>query len=98
MAGAILNAGFDMLSLACLFWAVGIRISAARFIAGYGIPQLLGKLTLILGGAGVVETSMAGLYTVLGVSQASAVVVGSWLSHVFILAAYPHRSCIDSVP
>ena len=43
-------------------------------VAGYGVPQLLGKLTVILGGIGVVESSMVGLYTVLGVPNAVAIV------------------------
>jgi len=42
------------------------------------VPQLLGKLTVILGGIGVVETTMAGLYTLPGVPKAatSMVVLG----------------------
>jgi uncharacterized protein (TIRG00374 family) len=73
--GTILNTSFDILTLGLLFWAAGYRIGVAVLVAGYGIPQLLGKLTVILGGIGVVETSMVGLYTLLGAPKASAVVV-----------------------
>ena len=73
--GAILNAGFDMLTLYLLFFAAGHQISAAVLVAGYGIPQLLGKLTVILGGVGVVEASMVGLYALLGAPRPTAVVV-----------------------
>ena len=66
---------FDILTLASLFWAAGYRIRLAVLVAGYGIPQLLGKLTVVLGGVGVVETSMVGLYTLLGTPKPSAVVI-----------------------
>lgn len=55
-----------MLTLGFLFWAAGYRVGVAVLVAGYGIPQLLGKLTVILGSIGVVEATMAGLYTLLG--------------------------------
>jgi uncharacterized protein (TIRG00374 family) len=73
--GAILNTGFDALTLGFLFYAAGYRINLAVLVAGYGIPQLLGKFTVILGGVGVVEASMVGLYTLLGAPKASAVIV-----------------------
>jgi glycosyltransferase 2 family protein len=44
-------------------------------VAGCGVPQLFGKVTIILGGVGVVEATMVGLYGVLGVPTAIAVVV-----------------------
>jgi glycosyltransferase 2 family protein len=72
--GAVFNVGFDMLTLNFLFWAAGYRISPALLLAGYGVPQLLGKATLILGGAGLVETSMVALYVVLGVPKPTAII------------------------
>ena len=74
-AGAALNAGFDMLTLAFLFSAAGNSVSLPMLVAGYGVPQLLGKLTIVLGGVGVVETTMVGLYSALGVPTAVSVVV-----------------------
>ena len=74
-AGAALNTGFDMLTLAFLFLSAGHGVSLLVLVAGYGVPQLLGKLTVILGGIGVVETTMVGLYSILGVPTAIAVVV-----------------------
>jgi glycosyltransferase 2 family protein len=73
--GALLNTGFDMLTLAFLFLAAGHGVTIASLVAGYGVPQLLGKLTLILGGVGVVEAGMVGLYATLGVPRPIAVVV-----------------------
>ena len=72
--GAILNTGFDMLSLGFLFWATGYRINVPVLVAGYGIPQLLGKFTIVLGGVGVVEAGMVALYALLGAPKESAVV------------------------
>jgi glycosyltransferase 2 family protein len=73
--GAALDTGFDILSLAFLFLAAGHGVSPLVLIAGYGVPQLVGKLTVILGGVGVVETTMVALYTVLGVPTPISVVV-----------------------
>ena len=73
--GAALNTGFDMLTLAFLFLSAGHGVSLLVLVAGYGVPQLLGKLTVILGGVGVVETTMVGLYGALGVPSPIAVVV-----------------------
>lgn len=73
--GAVLNTGFDMLTLAFLFLAAGHGVTIAVLVAGYGVPQLLGKLTVILGGIGVVEAGMIGLYDTLGVPRPTAVVV-----------------------
>lgn len=72
--GAVLNTGFDMLTLGLLFRAASYRADASILLAGYGVPQLLGKSTVILGGAGVVEAGMAALYVVLGVPRAIAIV------------------------
>jgi hypothetical protein len=64
-----------MLTLAFLFAAAGHGVNIAILLAGYGVPQLLGKLTVILGGVGVVEATMIGLYATLGVPRPIAVVV-----------------------
>jgi len=73
--GALLNIAFDMLTLEFLFLAAGHGVTIAVLVAGYGVPQLLGKLTVILGGVGVVEATMVGLYSTLGVPRPIAVVV-----------------------
>lgn len=73
--GAFLNTGFDLLTLGFLFWAANYPISIAVLVAGYGIPQLLGKSTVILGGVGVVEATMVGLYTLMGAPKPGTVIV-----------------------
>jgi hypothetical protein len=69
-------------------------ISLAVLLAGYGIPQVLGKFTNILDGVGVIETSMVGLYTVLGAPKTQR---RPRLSTLFILDTNASRRGIDSI-
>ena len=94
--GAVVNIGGDMLTLSFLFLAAGNRMNASLLLAGYGVPQLVGKLTVILGGAGVVETAMVALYVLLGVPKPSAIVAvlgyrlfSFWLPTVIGIALVP---------
>jgi glycosyltransferase 2 family protein len=99
--GAFLNMAFDMLTLYFLFVAAGENVSLGVLLAGYGLPLLLGKVAFIIpGGVGVVESSMAVLYTGLGVPQATTVVVvlgyrliSFWIPSLlgFAVAAYLSR-------
>jgi uncharacterized membrane protein YbhN (UPF0104 family) len=73
--GAAINTVFDMLTLYLVFMAAGHPVSPAVLLAGYGLPLLLGKAPLLPGGVGIVESTMAALYTGLGVPSAIAVVV-----------------------
>ena len=67
---------FDMLTLYFFFIAAGNPISPSVLLVGYGLPMLFGKMAfLIPGGVGVVESTMAAIYTGLGVSDAIAVAV-----------------------
>lgn len=103
--GALLNIGFDMLTLAFLFLAAGHGVNIGVLVAGYGVPQLLGKLTVVLGGIGVVEATMIGLYSTLGVPRPIAVVVvlayrlvSFWLPTLvgIALATYFEHSTVSS--
>jgi uncharacterized protein (TIRG00374 family) len=73
--GALINAGFDMGTLYFLFVAVGHPLGPGEFLAVYGLPLMLGKLSVIPGGIGLVEGSMAVLYHALGIAQPVIVVV-----------------------
>ena len=100
--GAFLNVAFDMLTLYFLFVAAGVNINLGVLLAGYGLPLLMGKVAFIIpGGVGVVESSMAVLYTSLGVPEATAVIVvlgyrliSFWIPSLagFPIAAYLERS------
>ncbi|MCE5259927.1 MAG: flippase-like domain-containing protein [Chloroflexi bacterium] len=74
--GAFISVSFDILTLYLLFIAAGNKISLGVLLAGYALPLLLGRIAFILpGGVGVVESSMALLYTGLGIPKAEAAVV-----------------------
>jgi len=74
--GAALNVAFDMLTLYFLFFAAGHRVSLGVLLTGYGLPLLLGKMAFMVpGGVGVIESTMVGLYTGLGVPAPVTVVV-----------------------
>jgi uncharacterized protein (TIRG00374 family) len=73
--GAILNTIFDMLTLYFLFIAAGHSVSPGVLLTGYGLPLLLGKISFLPGGVGIVEATMAALYDGLGVPNGVTVVV-----------------------
>ena len=59
-----------------IFLAAGYKINLGILFAGYGLPLLLAKMAFIVpGGLGVIETSMAALFTSLAVPKDIAVVV-----------------------
>jgi uncharacterized membrane protein YbhN (UPF0104 family) len=73
--GAALNTIFDMLTLYSLFIAAGDPVSPGILLSGYGLPLLLGKVSFLPGGVGIVEGTMAALYDGLGVPKGVTVVV-----------------------
>jgi glycosyltransferase 2 family protein len=103
--GTVVNIGSDMLTLGFLFWAAGFPVSGSLLLAAYGVPQLLGKLTVILGGAGVVEAGMVALYVILGVPKAAAIVavlgyrlLSFWLPTLIGIALVPFLSTRNQPP
>jgi uncharacterized membrane protein YbhN (UPF0104 family) len=75
IVGAAANIVFDMGTLYLLFVAAGHPVSPGILLAGYGLPLLLGKVSFLPGGVGIVEGTMAALYDGLGVPDAVTVVV-----------------------
>jgi hypothetical protein len=76
LLGAAISTSFDMLTLYFFFIAAGYPVGPEILLVGYGLPLLLGKIAFLLpGGIGVVESTMAALYTGLGVPGSIAVVV-----------------------
>jgi uncharacterized protein (TIRG00374 family) len=74
--GATMNVGFDMLTLHSVFLAAGYKIHPGVLLAGYGLAFLVGKVAYILpGGVGIIEGSMAAVYSSLGVPMSVSVVV-----------------------
>jgi hypothetical protein len=64
-----------MATLFLLFVAAGHAVSPGILLTGYGLPLLLGKVTFLPGGVGIVEGTMAALYSGLGVPNAVTVLV-----------------------
>jgi uncharacterized protein (TIRG00374 family) len=75
ITGAGANVVFDIGTLYLLFVAAGHPVSPGILLAGYGLPLLLGKVSFLPGGVGIVEGTMAALYNGLGVPNAVTVVV-----------------------
>ena len=76
MLGAMVNIGFDMLTLYFMFIAAGHNVSVGVLFAGYGLPLILGKMAFLFpGGVGVIEGSMVALYGSLNVPNGVCVVV-----------------------
>lgn len=74
--GAVISIIFDILTLYFIFIATNNQIGIETLLVGYGLPLLIGKIAFFIpGGVGVVETTMAGLYTELGVPNSTAIVV-----------------------
>jgi glycosyltransferase 2 family protein len=105
--GDLMSAVFDFLTLYVMFWAAGYHLSPLPAIAGYGLPNLAGKLSIFPGGVGVIEGGMAGLYLTLGVPGDVVVVVvlgyrllSFWIPVVmgFPLAAILDRKTILAAP
>jgi uncharacterized protein (TIRG00374 family) len=100
--GAVMNTGFDMMTLYFLFLAAGHSVSLGVLLTGYGLPLLFGKMAFFVpGGVGVVEGTMAAIYGGLGVESSIMVVVilvyrviSFWLPSLlgFPLAAYLQHS------
>jgi uncharacterized protein (TIRG00374 family) len=75
LLGGIANAGFDIVTLYCLFLAARYDIGVGALLAGYGLPLLVGRVAFLPGGLGVVEGGMVALYAALGVPRSTAVLV-----------------------
>jgi hypothetical protein len=78
--GPLLGAGitiiFDIITLFFIFLGTGLSIPLDVLITGYGLPLLFGKMAFIIpGGIGVIETTMIGLYTNLGIPLQVATIV-----------------------
>jgi hypothetical protein len=90
-----------MLTLYLLFIAAGHAVSPGILLVGYGLPQLLGKVSFLPGGVGIIEGTMAAMYASLGVPNAVSVVViltyrfiSFWLPTLvgFLLIPYLQRA------
>lgn len=73
--GSVYNVGFDMLTLFLIFVAARHTVSAGVLLAGYALPVLLGRISILPGGLGILEATMITLYSGLGVPATVAILV-----------------------
>lgn len=75
LLGAFAYILFDMACLYLIFYAAGYQLPLGILFAGYGIPFLFAKIAFILpGGVGVIEATMAAIFTSLGVPKEISIV------------------------
>jgi hypothetical protein len=97
LLGALAYILFDMTCLYLVFFAAGYQLHLGVLFAGYGIPFLVAKIAFILpGGVGVIEATMAALFTSLGVPKEISIVavigyrlISFWLTTFVGLALSP---------
>jgi len=73
--GATSKLAFDAVTLFLLFVGTGHVIHPLPLLAGYALPQLVGTISFVPGGLGIVEGGMTGLYIAIHVPTATAVLV-----------------------
>jgi uncharacterized protein (TIRG00374 family) len=73
LAFAIAEWAFTLVALWFCFDALGDTLSIGVLITGFAIGIIAGNLSMLPGGLGVQEASMAGIYALLGVSLEKAV-------------------------
>ena len=93
------EAGLTLLSLWLCFESVGQAPDLGVLLAGYGIGLAIGMVSLVPGGLGVQEGSMAGVYTFLGIPLSEAVAVATLFRAVhffvpFLLSLLLYREMI----
>lgn len=75
LLGAFVHILANMAALYLVFFAAGYQLNLGVLFAGYGIPILIAKVAFIVpGGVGVIEASMAALFTSLGVPKEISIV------------------------
>ncbi|MEN6480170.1 MAG: YbhN family protein [Anaerolineales bacterium] len=99
LVGAVLAVVLDMATLFAVFLAAGYPIHLTTLVSGYGLSLLLGKMVFLPGGVGVVEASMAALYSGLGVPNDVLVIVvlayrliSFWMPNILGLVLVPVMS------
>ncbi|MEZ4766819.1 MAG: flippase-like domain-containing protein [Caldilineales bacterium] len=79
---------FSLVAMAACFDALGAPIKGGVLITGYSFGVLAGVLSMIPGGLGVQEGSMAGIYSLLGVPFKQAVLAAVLFRVIYYFAPY----------
>lgn len=70
-----LDLGLDIVTLYFIFLGARFPVRLDVLLTGYGLPLLLGKVSFLPGGVGIVEATMTALYTGLGVPSPVTIIV-----------------------
>jgi uncharacterized protein (TIRG00374 family) len=87
--------GFDALCLMIIFLTFGVSASPVELLVAYGVATTFGSLPLTPGGLGVLEATMLGTLTLLGVGYEAAIPVlgyrlfNFWLPIPLAIILYP---------
>jgi uncharacterized protein (TIRG00374 family) len=71
-----------------IFMALGASVTTGVLVTGYVIGIMAGLLSMVPGGFGIQEVSMAGIYALLGVSLEVAVLAAILFRVIYYLAPY----------
>lgn len=73
LIGAVGKLGFDAATLFFFFAGTGVVMHPGALLAGYALPQLVGSVSFLPGGLGIVEGGMTGLFVAMHVPAPTAV-------------------------
>lgn len=73
-AATIFDWLFTLFTLWVCFWALGINLSFGFILSGFFVGIVIGFVSIIPGGIGIQEGSMAGVYALLGVHFSQAII------------------------
>jgi len=65
---------FTLFALWVCFWALGINLSFGLILAGFFVGIVIGFVSIVPGGIGIQEGSMAGIYVLFGVPFSQAII------------------------
>ena len=83
-----LDWGFSILALGACFDAIGQPLKLGVLISGFSIGMTAGVLSMVPGGLGVQEGSMAGVYALLGVPVHQAILAAILFRVLYYFAPY----------
>jgi uncharacterized protein (TIRG00374 family) len=78
----------SLLAMAFVFDALGPAVKAGTLVAGYVIGIMAGLLSMVPGGLGVQEGSMAGIYAMMGIRLEQAVLAAILFRILYYLLPY----------
>ncbi len=88
MALTLLDFSCSILALEFVFQALGPPVKAGILVSGYVIGIMAGLLSMVPGGLGIQEGSMAGIYALMGINLQQAVLAAILFRAIYYLLPY----------